>query len=92
MLEQKFARIATSIAKYLITKRTQAVVAEAFECLGGNGYVDESPLPRLYQDAPLKFTPGGPGQRPVPGRFEGDARGSKHRRSSSAGDRIIGGS
>jgi putative acyl-CoA dehydrogenase len=51
--EKKFARIATAIAKYWITKRTPAVVAEAMECLGGNGYVEESPLPRLYRDAPL---------------------------------------
>ncbi|MBV8141254.1 MAG: isovaleryl-CoA dehydrogenase [Verrucomicrobia bacterium] len=51
--EQKFARVATAIAKYWITKRTPAVVAEALECLGGNGYVEESPLPRLYRDAPL---------------------------------------
>src|SRR5215469_1694841 len=51
--EQKFARIATAIAKYWITKRAPAVVAEALECLGGNGYVEESPLPRLYRDAPL---------------------------------------
>ncbi|MBV9272259.1 MAG: isovaleryl-CoA dehydrogenase [Verrucomicrobia bacterium] len=51
--EQKFARIATAIAKYFITKRGPAVVAEALECLGGNGYVEESPLPRLYRDAPL---------------------------------------
>jgi putative acyl-CoA dehydrogenase len=51
--EQKFARIATAIAKYWITKRAPAVVAEALECVGGNGYVEESPLPRLYRDAPL---------------------------------------
>jgi putative acyl-CoA dehydrogenase len=51
--EQKFARIATAIAKYWITKRAPAVVVEALECLGGNGYVEESPLPRLYRDAPL---------------------------------------
>jgi putative acyl-CoA dehydrogenase len=50
---QKFGRIATAIAKYWITKRAPAVVAEALECLGGNGYVEESPLPRLYRDAPL---------------------------------------
>lgn len=52
-LELKFARVATAIAKYWITKRAPAVVAEALECLGGNGYVEESPLPRLYRDAPL---------------------------------------
>jgi putative acyl-CoA dehydrogenase len=51
--EQKFARIATAIAKYWITKRAPALVAEALECLGGNGYIEESPLPRLYRDAPL---------------------------------------
>jgi putative acyl-CoA dehydrogenase len=51
--EQKFARISTAITKYWITKRTPAVVAEALECVGGNGYVEESPLPRLYRDAPL---------------------------------------
>jgi putative acyl-CoA dehydrogenase len=51
--EQKFARIATAIAKYWITKRAPVVVAEGLECLGGNGYVEESPLPRLYRDAPL---------------------------------------
>lgn len=51
--EQKFARIATAIAKYWITKRAPMLVAEALECLGGNGYIEESPLPRLYRDAPL---------------------------------------
>jgi putative acyl-CoA dehydrogenase len=50
---QKFTRIATAIAKYWVTKRAPAVVAEALECLGGNGYVEESPLARLYRDAPL---------------------------------------
>nr|BFE71184.1 hypothetical protein GCM10020092_044850 [Actinoplanes digitatis] len=34
-------------------KRQPAVVGEALECLGGNGYVEESGLPRLYRDAPL---------------------------------------
>jgi putative acyl-CoA dehydrogenase len=51
--EQKFARIATAIAKYWITKRTPVLAAEALECLGGNGYIEESALPRLYRDAPL---------------------------------------
>jgi putative acyl-CoA dehydrogenase len=51
--EQKFARIATAIAKFWITKRTPVLVVEALECLGGNGYIEESPLPRLYRDAPL---------------------------------------
>jgi putative acyl-CoA dehydrogenase len=48
-----FARIATPIAKYWICKRTPGFVAEALECLGGNGYVEESLMPRLYREAPL---------------------------------------
>src|SRR6185312_5743475 len=39
--------------KYWVCKRQPAVVGEALECLGGNGYVEESGLPRLYRDAPL---------------------------------------
>jgi len=51
--EQRFARVATAIAKFWIAKRAPILIAEALECLGGNGYVEESPLPRLYRDAPL---------------------------------------
>ncbi len=51
--QQKLTRIATPVAKYWVTKRSIAVVAEALECIGGNGYVEESPLPRLYRDVPL---------------------------------------
>jgi putative acyl-CoA dehydrogenase len=51
--QRRFTRLATAVGKYWITKRAVAVVAEALECLGGNGYVEESPLPRLYRDAPL---------------------------------------
>lgn len=51
--QRLFTRLATAVGKYWITKRTVAVVAEALEVLGGNGYVEESPLPRLYRDAPL---------------------------------------
>jgi putative acyl-CoA dehydrogenase len=46
-------RFATAVAKYWICKRATAHAAEALECLGGNGYVEESPLPRLLRDAPL---------------------------------------
>lgn len=46
-------RIALPAAKHWVCKRAPAVVAEALECLGGNGYVEESVLPRLYRDAPL---------------------------------------
>ena len=48
-----FRRLATAVGKYWICKRTPAFVAEALECLGGNGYVEESILPRLYREAPL---------------------------------------
>ncbi|HKO98079.1 MAG TPA: isovaleryl-CoA dehydrogenase [Pyrinomonadaceae bacterium] len=48
-----FSRVATAVGKYWITKRAIAVVAEALECLGGNGYVEEAPLARLYRDVPL---------------------------------------
>jgi putative acyl-CoA dehydrogenase len=51
--QRKFTRLATAVGKYWVTKRAVAVVAEALECLGGNGYVEESTLPRLYRDAPL---------------------------------------
>jgi putative acyl-CoA dehydrogenase len=51
--EAALARIATAIGKYWICKRTPAFVNEAQECLGGNGYVEESILPRLYRQAPL---------------------------------------
>jgi putative acyl-CoA dehydrogenase len=46
-------RIGTAIGKYYVCKRTPLVVGEALECLGGNGYVEESILPRLYREAPL---------------------------------------
>jgi putative acyl-CoA dehydrogenase len=52
-MQRLFSRIATAIGKFWITKRAVTVVAEALECLGGNGYVQEAPLARLYCDAPL---------------------------------------
>lgn len=51
--DRAFRRIATAITKYWVCKRTPAMVAEALECHGGNGYVEESILPRLYREAPL---------------------------------------
>ena len=46
-------RIATAISKYWICKSATWHVAEALECLGGNGYVEESGMPRLYRETPL---------------------------------------
>ncbi|MEX0674686.1 MAG: acyl-CoA dehydrogenase family protein [Gaiellaceae bacterium] len=48
-----FRRLATAVAKYWTCKVAPGVVGEALECLGGNGYVEESALPRLYREAPL---------------------------------------
>lgn len=48
-----FARIAVAVAKYWVNKRAPNLVYEAMECHGGAGYVEESPLPRLYREAPL---------------------------------------
>jgi putative acyl-CoA dehydrogenase len=46
-------RFATAVLKYWICKRATPHAAESLECLGGNGYVDESPMPQLLRDAPL---------------------------------------
>src|SRR5690554_2177246 len=51
--EAAFARVATAIGKYWVCRRAPAFVNEALECLGGNGYVEESILARLYRQAPL---------------------------------------
>jgi putative acyl-CoA dehydrogenase len=51
--ETAFRRIATAVGKYWVTKRGPAFTAEALECLGGNGYVEDSGMPRLYREAPL---------------------------------------
>jgi len=48
-----FRRFATAVMKYWICKRAPQHAVEALECLGGNGYVEESGLPRLYRDSPL---------------------------------------
>lgn len=46
-------RIVTPIAKYWCTQRETPVAREALECLGGNGFIEESPLPRLFRESPL---------------------------------------
>jgi len=47
------ARLITPAAKFWLCKRGLAVAAEAMEALGGNGYVEESALPRLYREMPV---------------------------------------
>ena len=51
--EAAFRRIAVALGKYWICKRQTAVVGEALECLGGNGFVEESGMPRLFRESPL---------------------------------------
>ncbi len=51
--EAALRRIALPLAKFWVCKRTPMMVAEALECLGGNGYIEESGLPLLYREAPL---------------------------------------
>ncbi|HMW88456.1 MAG TPA: acyl-CoA dehydrogenase family protein [Candidatus Obscuribacter sp.] len=51
--EALFKRIGSAIAKYWVCKRAPMHVAEALECFGGNGYVEEGPMPRLFRESPL---------------------------------------
>jgi putative acyl-CoA dehydrogenase len=51
--EVAFARLATAVGKYWVCKRQPGLVVEALECLGGNGYVEESIMPRLFRESPL---------------------------------------
>jgi putative acyl-CoA dehydrogenase len=48
-----FKRLAMAVGKYHVCKTANGVVGEALECLGGNGYVEESGMPRLYRETPL---------------------------------------
>jgi putative acyl-CoA dehydrogenase len=50
---QLFKRLATAVGKYWVCKRAPNHAFESLECLGGNGYVEESGMPRLYREAPL---------------------------------------
>ena len=51
--ERLFARFATAVAKFWVCKRAPMMVAEALECLGGNGYIEDFPQARIYREAPL---------------------------------------
>jgi putative acyl-CoA dehydrogenase len=51
--EAAFRRLALAVSKYWVCKRGPAVAGEAMECLGGNGYVEESGMPRIYRELPL---------------------------------------
>ncbi|MEV7078243.1 acyl-CoA dehydrogenase family protein [Streptomyces sp. NPDC093516] len=93
--ERALLRIAVPAAKYWVTKRCPAVAVEAAECLGGNGYVEESGMPRLVRESPLNSVWEGAGNvqaldvlralRREPGALDaylrevGQARGADHR-------------
>jgi putative acyl-CoA dehydrogenase len=51
--DRLLARLLTPVAKFWNCKRAPTVVAEAMECLGGNGYIEEHVMPRYYREAPL---------------------------------------
>jgi putative acyl-CoA dehydrogenase len=52
-LEAAYARLMTPAVKFLVCKLAPHFIAETMECLGGNGYVEEGPLARLYREAPV---------------------------------------
>ncbi len=54
--QQQFKRLATAVLKYQICKQSPAVAAEALECLGGNGFVEDSPMPCIYRDSQVNST------------------------------------
>ena len=51
--ETMLRRIGLAASKYWVCKRATPHAAEAMECLGGNGYAEDSGMPRLYREAPL---------------------------------------
>ena len=51
--EDALVRLLTAVGKYWICKRTPAHAYEAMECIGGSGVMEDSPMPRLYREAPV---------------------------------------
>jgi putative acyl-CoA dehydrogenase len=51
--EDLLARLCTAVGKYWICKRTASHAVEAMECIGGGGVMEDSPMPRLYREAPV---------------------------------------
>ncbi|WP_048646294.1 acyl-CoA dehydrogenase family protein [Nitratireductor soli] len=51
--EAAFARVMTPVVKYWVCKLAPAITYETMECVGGNGYVEEAPMARLYREAPV---------------------------------------
>ncbi|MFJ8590931.1 acyl-CoA dehydrogenase family protein [Streptomyces sp. NPDC093598] len=100
--ERALLRIAVPAAKYWVTKRCPPVAVEAAECLGGNGYVEESGMPRLVRESPLNSVWEGAGNvqaldvlralQREPGALDaylrevGQARGADHRLDAAIKD------
>ncbi|WP_436777496.1 acyl-CoA dehydrogenase family protein [Yinghuangia sp. YIM S09857] len=103
--QQALFRIAVAVSKYWTTKRGIAVAAEAMECLGGNGYVEDSGMPRIYREAPVNAIWEGSGNvqaldvpralRRDPAcldaflREVGEARGADHRFDAAVKDFLV---
>jgi len=75
--EAAFLRAALPAAKYWVCKRAAAHAVEALECLGGNGYVEDSGMPRLYREAPLNSIWEGSGNVTVLDLLRGLASGTE---------------
>jgi putative acyl-CoA dehydrogenase len=86
--QASFARAMTPVVKYWICKTAPALLYEAMECLGGNGYVEEAPLGRYYREAPVNAIWEGSGNvmaldvlrvmRRAPGLFDEVLAGIEH--------------
>ena len=73
----------TPAAKYWDLQGRARLVYEAMECLGGNGYVEESPLPRLYREAPVNAIWEGSGNVMALDVMRAEAASRRPRRRSS---------
>jgi len=51
--ERAFARVATPVAKFFNCSRAPAVANEALQCHGGNGFIEENPMARVFRESPL---------------------------------------
>jgi alkylation response protein AidB-like acyl-CoA dehydrogenase len=80
--ERLLSRIATPVAKYCVCKRAPMFVVEALECHGGNGFIEDHLMARLYREAPLNGIWEGHRQRRLPGRDPRKWSASPRRRAS----------
>ena len=88
--DHAFQRLATTVAKFHVCKSTPPLVAEALECLGGNGYVEESLLPRLFRESPLNSLWEGARERERARSLAGRGARAGERRRAARGHRSPG--